>query len=216
MMENIYGFLVLVLIKYIKQIILYYLRPSLPVPFPEGIASDGTNIWVASDFAPWVVYQFKLSVPCFAKNTQILTSTGYRYVQDLQTGDLIKTLNHGYKPLKLIGTKEINNPVSNERIKDQLYKCSIQAYPELFEDLIITGCHSILVGYFVDDKQRNKTIEVNGDTYVTDGKYRLPVCADDRAEIYQNKGQFAVYHFALENDDELWGLCEWIIGRNLL
>ena len=45
-------------------------------------------------------------------------------------------------------------------------------------------------------------IETNGNTFVTDGKYRLPACADNRAHIYQEKGQFAVYHFALEHDDE--------------
>ena len=143
-----------------------------------------------------------LPFPCFKENTKILTSSGYRYIQDLRKGDLIKTLKHGFKPINIIGKRTINNLSSDERIKDQLYKCSVEQYPELFEDLIITGCHSILVGRFSDKKQRDKTIEVNGDTFVTDGKYRLPACADERSQIYKKKGEFIIYHFALEHDDE--------------
>ena len=74
-------------------------------------------------------------------------------------------------------------------------------YPEVFEDLIITGCHSILVDDFVNEEQKQKTIDVNGDTYVTDRKYRLPACADPRASIYENQGTYTIYHLALEHDD---------------
>ena len=171
--------------------------------YPFSVASNGANVFVSvDDEGNYHVTQIYVSVPCFAKNTKILTDGGYKYIQDLRVGDLVKTFKNDYKPIKLIGTKEIYNPSSAERIKDQLYKCSTKDYNELFEDLIITGCHSILVGRFVDDKQRNKTIEVNGNTFVTDGKYRLPACADDRAQIYEKEGQFTVYHFALEHADE--------------
>ena len=44
-------------------------------------------------------------------------------------------------------------------------------------------------------------IEVNGNTYVTDGKYRLPACADERTSVYDTEGNYTIYHLALENDD---------------
>ena len=91
-------------------------------------------------------------------------------IQDLRKGDLVKTFNHDYIPIEMIGKREIYHPALNERIKDQLYKFSQTNYPEIFEELVITGCHSVLVDNFTSEEQRNKTINVNGDTYVTDNK----------------------------------------------
>lgn len=147
------------------------------------------------------IVEFELPIICFKKNTKILTNNGYRYIQDLKKGDLVKTLKHGYKSIYKIGNKQIHHKVRSSRVKDQLYRCSQEKYPELFEDLIITGCHCILVDGFVDEKQRQKTIDINGHTYVTDNKYRLPACADYRATVYESPGEYSIYHFALENDD---------------
>lgn len=140
-------------------------------------------------------------VPCFNKDSKILTINGYIPIQNLRKGNLVKTLKDGYKPIDMIGYREIYNPICEERIPDKLYKCSQSEYPEIFEDLLITGCHSILVDDFTSEEQREKTIEVNGDTYVTDGKYRLPACADSRSSVYETPGTYTIYHFALENDD---------------
>jgi uncharacterized protein YjbI with pentapeptide repeats len=143
----------------------------------------------------------KEQFPCFKEDTKILTIQGYKLIQDLRKGDLVKTLKHDYKPIDMIGKREIYHPASKERIKDQLYKCSQENYPEIFEPLIITGCHSILVDNFTSEEQKQKVIEVNGNTYVTDNKYRLPACADPRASVYETVGIYTIYHLALENDD---------------
>lgn len=140
-------------------------------------------------------------IVCFKKDSKILTNKGYVLVQDLRKGDLIKTLRNDYKPIDMIGRRDIYHPASQERIKDQLYKCSQTKYPEVFEDLVITGCHSILVDRFADEDQKEKTIMVNGDTYVTDRKYRLPACVDKKSSVYETKGIYTIYHFALENED---------------
>ena len=101
----------------------------------------------------------------------------------------------------MIGKRDIYNPAEKERIKDQLYKCSQEQYPELTEPLIITGCHSILIENCVTHKQIEEIKEVLGNIYITDDKYRLPACVDERASIYEKKGNFTIYHIALENDD---------------
>jgi surface protein len=140
--------------------------------------------------------------PCFKEGSKILTDTGYKAIESLRKGDLVKTLKHGYKPIVMIGKRDIYNPAQKDRIKDQLYKCSQDKYPELTEDLIITGCHSILVDRFTSNKQKEKAIEVNnGKLCITDNKYRLPACLDERASVYEVKGNFTIYHIALENDD---------------
>jgi surface protein len=140
-------------------------------------------------------------IPCFKQDTKILTDKGYKFIQHLRKGDLVKTYKHNYKAIHMIGKKDINHCALQERIKYQLYVCRQKEYPEVFEDLIITGCHSVLVNDFVNEEQRNKTIEINGQIYITDDKYRLPVCADLCASVYETPGTYTIYHLALENDD---------------
>lgn len=139
---------------------------------------------------------------CFLEDSKILTDKGYVCIQDLKKGDLIKTLVNEYLPIYKIGKKDFLQTSTKERKPDKLYKCCKEKYPELIEDLIITGCHCILVDDFLNETERNKTKEVNGDIYITDNKYRLPACVDERTSIYEKQGKTIVYHIALENADD--------------
>jgi hypothetical protein len=56
----------------------------------------------------------------------------------------------------MIGKREMHHHAVQERIQDQLYKCSPAEYSEVFEDLIITGCHSILVDNFANEAEKEK------------------------------------------------------------
>jgi len=141
------------------------------------------------------------NIVCFKENTKILTDIGYVYVQNLKKGTLVKTLYHGFKPIHAIGTKIVDHVALDERIPNQLYKCCAQNYPTLFEDLVITGRHSILVNNFISDEEREKTREVNSEIYKTDDKFRLPACVDKRSKVYETAGSYTIYHFALENDN---------------
>ena len=144
---------------------------------------------------------YTIKIPCFKEDTKILTDMGYVPIQDLHKGDLIKTLKSDYKAIDMIGKREIYHIGIQERIKDQLYKCSEDNFDEIFEPLIITGCHSILVDEFIDEEQKQKVIEVNGNIYITDNKYRVPACADSRTSVYEKTGTYTIYHLALENED---------------
>ena len=53
---------------------------------------------------------------------------------------------------------------------------------------------------FGNDQQREQVSEVLGNIYVTEGKYRLPACVDERSKVYLEKGDFTIYHIALENE----------------
>jgi hypothetical protein len=139
--------------------------------------------------------------PCFKEGSKILTDKGYRKVEELRKGDLIQTFSNGLLPIDMIGTSEMYNSGDDERIKDRLYTCSRLRYRDLFEDLVITGCHSVLVNDFKDDNEANKTKEILGGIYSTDKHYRLPACVDQRSIPYPVKGTFNIYHIALENDD---------------
>jgi hypothetical protein len=112
----------------------------------------------------------------------------------------------------MIGQRKMEHNALEERIKDQLYKCSSKQYPELIEDLIITGSHSILVDDFINNDQRNQTEKVLGNIYVTDNKYRLPACVDERSTVYENKGTYTIYHIALDNENYYGNYGIWANG----
>jgi hypothetical protein len=166
----------------------------------QTLGVEQTGIWVFTSLQSANQAQQQPALTCFNFGSKILTDRGYIPVQDLKRGDLVKTLDKGFVPIYKIGFKEIHNPRVEDRIKDQLYVCSNKNYPEVFEDLIITGCHSILVPEFKEG-QKEKTAELLGRIFITDNRYRLPACLDERAEIYPKSGKFSIYHIALENDD---------------
>jgi hypothetical protein len=139
-------------------------------------------------------------LPCFLKGSKILTDKGYVPIEDIRKGHMVKTVLNGFVPVHAIGFRKIDHECLEERDKDQLYLCSPKNYPELFEDLVITGCHSILVDAFTSEEQRTETEKLVGAAFVTNGYYRLPACVDRRTEVYSAKGTYDIYHIALEND----------------
>jgi hypothetical protein len=142
--------------------------------------------------------------PCFLEGTKILCFENnkevYRPVESLRKGDLVKTIYNGYVPVYMMGTTSLYNPGNDYRIANRLYKCPKENYPSLFEDLYITGCHSILVPSMTDDQWEN-TKAVNGNIYVTDNHFRLIACADEKAEPFNKEGFMNIYHIALEHHE---------------
>jgi hypothetical protein len=92
------------------------------------------------------------------------------------------------------------NPAHTLRGKDRLYVCTKANYPEVTEDLVITGCHSILVKSLTD-KQRADVVDLAGRIFATDDHYRLMACLDNRAYPYTEEGVHTIWHFALEHND---------------
>lgn len=147
-------------------------------------------------------YYLYPSAPCFLEGTTILCQVEglekYLPVEQLKKGTLVKTSLDGYKPVVLLGKGTIQNPGNDERTENRLYKCSPSKYPELTDDLYLTGCHSILE-FPITDKQKEDTIAHLGRLFVTDKKYRLMACVDERAEPWNSEGAYTIWHFALEN-----------------
>lgn len=149
-------------------------------------------------------YRLFPSSPCFLEGSKILSLMGgeevYVPIEKLQKGDLIKTSRNGYKKIEVIGKGTIVNKGDGARIEERLYKCSKDKYPELSEDLYITGFHSILVDNLTD-AQKETIIKTMGKLYSTENKYRLIAYADERAEPWSSEGKFTIWHLALENTD---------------
>ena len=145
------------------------------------------------------------SNPCFREDSKILCFSQnkqmYKRVQDLRKGDLVVTAKHGLVPIYKVGTSEFFNPGTDERIANRLYKCSPAKYPSLFEDLYITGCHSILVDS-ITNVQRECTEAILGKIFLTDNKFRLIACLDEKAEPYNKHENTRIYHIALEHAND--------------
>jgi hypothetical protein len=144
------------------------------------------------------------AVPCFKDDTKILCFKDekevYVKVQDIRRGDLIKTSLNGYVPVNMIGKTKLYNSGNALRGTDRLYVCSPDKYPQLTEDLIITGTHSILEDT-ITDEQRKGTVEMLGRVMVTDKKYRIMAFLDDRATPYLEEGVFTIWHIALDHEN---------------
>jgi hypothetical protein len=150
-------------------------------------------------------YYLYPSAPCFLEGSTILCQVdgveSYVPVEQLKVGTLVKTTLNGYKAVVLIGKGSILNAGDNSRTENRLYKCSPSKYPELTNDLYITGCHSILE-FPITEKQREDIMKHFGKLFVTDKKYRLIAYLDERAEPWNSEGTYTIWHFALENKDE--------------
>jgi hypothetical protein len=174
---------------------------------PNSVGTSPQNVvYVNGDIlisdGPYLMYP---AAPCFLEGSAILCQVDgverYVPVEKLTKGTLVKTSLDGYKPVVLVGQGTIQNPGTDERTEARLYKCSPSKYPQLAEDLYITGCHSILE-FPITDKQKEDTIKHLGKVFVTDKKYRLMACVDDRAEPWNSEGAYTIWHFALEHDDD--------------
>ncbi len=143
---------------------------------------------------------------CFKEDSEILTydeaadKEEYVKVQDLRKGVLVKTLRSGYVPVKIATTSKVYNPGNGKRSEHCLFRCPTSVFPELKEDLIITGHHSILVDNLTEE-QINEIQDTYGRVYITEKKYRLPAFIDERTVPYEQEGTFNICHFALENNN---------------
>ena len=168
---------------------------------PFGAGFDASN-WPF--FNSSYTYYLYPSGVCFLEGSQILCLVDeketYVPIETMRVGTLVKTSRNGYKKVELIGKNSIVNPGDNERSESRLYKLSPSKYPELKEDLIITGAHSVLVDN-ITDKERDEITKHLGRIFVTDEKYRLMAMLDERAEPWASAGEYMIWHFALENDD---------------
>jgi hypothetical protein len=173
-------------------------------------SSNSANVYntndVLSSGGTYILYPYvpDTNIQCFLEGTKILAfldnQEKYVSIESLKRGDLIKTSRDGYKRIELIGKGTVKNPGNKERVENRLYRCTPTKYAGLKESLYITGCHSILVDSLTK-KQREDTIKQLGKIFVTDKKYRLMACVDDKSEPFESEGVFNIWHLALEHSD---------------
>ena len=146
---------------------------------------------------------------CFNEGTKILCQNEYIAIENLRKGDLVKTYNHGYRKIDLIGkNRMINNP---DTWHGCMYKMEKTAQNGVLEDLIVTGGHAILVDDLGEHTQQNE--EKFGGTQMIDDKYLLLSAVSNDFIKIEGIQSYTYYHFTLENDgndDQRFGV--WANG----
>jgi hypothetical protein len=175
--------------------------PQSPFTYSLGIStlSGTSSITVNSNFflTETICFNVDTKISCFKNNIETDIE-----IQNLKKGDLIKTIKNGFMPVNAIGKSLCYNPKNKERTKSRMFRLKKEKYPELKEDLIITGGHSVLVPNLSIEKY-DEIIRIQGKMYATDDMYRLPAYLDDRSDIYTDEyGDITVYHISLGEDEK--------------
>lgn len=183
-----------------------YLYPSADSPspgigIPQVLATESDGMYLST------YGETPVDPICFKEGTKILClkdgKDTYVPIESMRPGTVVKTYLHGYKKVEHIGFSKAYNPGNGKKSLANFAKCTPAKYPELTDDLVITGAHSILVST-ITPKQEEDLRELMGKIYITDDKYRLVACLDDRADPYPDEGTYTIWHFALENEQYTW------------
>jgi hypothetical protein len=199
-------------------------KGTTPVTYSYSLSPDGSNkvavsdgSFVATGVNPYATFYvvadnlagslisapFIWQYPCFLECSKILRMNletdeeEYIAVEKLKRGDLIRTVEHGYKAIELIGNTKIQNP-NNQNPSKCLYWFRKSNIKGMTSDLCVTGDHCILHKTNTEEKKA-RVMEYMQDIYVTERHYRVPAWLDDRAELYTEPGPVTIWHFALEN-----------------
>jgi hypothetical protein len=130
---------------------------------------------------------------CYNEGTMVLTMKDgieqFIKIENLRKGDLIKTYLHGYKPIDLIGRKNMfNNP--KEEI-NSMYEVG---------NLIVSGGHYLLVDSIKSERKFYKQ------NMKIDDKYCLLTCDYDKAKKIIDTKLYTVYLLVLEGENERYGI----------
>jgi hypothetical protein len=193
-----------------------------PYTYPRGIAFKDDFLYFIDTTNPetetlgGTVYK-GVTASCYNFDTKILCLNDsleeeYIPIQNLKSGDVVKTYLHGYQRIDLIGKISFTNNPS--QWNQCMYKMEKTEENGLLEDLIVTGGHSILLDEFTESEKENlNKLGVKEYAYKIDDKYLLLVSASDKFIKLTGSNIYTCYHFVLEtngNDDKQFGI--WANG----
>jgi hypothetical protein len=170
-----------------------------------GYSLNGSTITLIGGIDDGNEYSVIISfvAACFNEGTKILCFKNkkdrYVPIEQLQSGDFVKTYKYGYRKIDLIGKNYLwNNPTNFSHC---MYKMAKTDTNGLLEDLIVTGGHSILVDDLGQYKECNQRL-FHGTTPKIEDKYLLLAAASNEFVQLTEPKKYTYYHFIVENNDD--------------
>lgn len=159
---------------------------------------------------------------CFKEGTKILCKLNgedvYIPVENIEEGTLVKTYKNGYKKCKF-NMRELLKNTENHNINN-LFRQSKLTNSNLFEDLYITGSHSMLYDNLTEKEEEamykllatyNSKFDIEIPNRIED-KYKLIAYYDKTfTEVKQNISVY-IYHLVLESDNNNRNYGIWANG----
>lgn len=186
-----------------------YVDPNTQVSKTAFAYKKATNEWIyVMPYVTKYTVSTKLynpnNVPCFNHNTKILCfnknfEEEYLPIQSLRKGHLVKTFLHGYKKIKSIGINRFVNDPSNHR--RNMYVMKKEKNPNLIDDLIITGDHSILVDVVSREERIMTRKRFMKSEEQIDSKKLVMSSISKQFEQILNNDEYTYYHFCVEDEE---------------
>jgi len=181
---------------------------------PRGIALDVSYAYVTNIYNNTIskITLNEQPIGCFLADSKVLTDSQLVPIQFLKKGDLVQTLNHGLLPVKFVGKRSFFNQLTEKKMNAHLYKLNKNDFPELLEDLFITGGHPLLVDD-VDEETKKKLLDRSDITsIITEGKYRVFAMDHPKSELWNEEGDYEIFDIVLENEDPKQNYGIWVNG----
>ena len=159
---------------------------------------------------------------CFKEGTKILCKLNgqdvYIPIEYIEEGTLVKTYKNGYKKCKFNMKELLNN--KKEHSINNLYRLSKLTNGNLFEDLYITGSHSMLYDDLTEKEEEamNKLLAVYNSKFdieissKIEDKYKLIAYYDNTFTEIKKDININIYHLVLESDNKNRNYGIWANG----
>ena len=140
---------------------------------------------------------------CFKEDSEILclidNEEKYVKVQEMKPNMLVKTHNEDYVAVDTIGWFMLDNQQNSERHPNGLYELTKEKYPELTNNLILTGNHCILVDKLHAQPLNTYKFARHAKLH---NKHKLPCVANEHAIPYKKEGLHKIWSFCLQSEDK--------------
>lgn len=109
--------------------------------------SSGTFTLPSGITVTYSAFENGTGVPCFTRDTAILLETGSQPIQNLRTGDLIATMEHGLQPVRWIGRRRFDRSTleDNSRLLPVRILAGTLGGGMPGRDLLVSRQHRMLV-----------------------------------------------------------------------
>ena len=142
----------------------------------------------------------------------------YIPIEYIEEGTLVKTYKNGYKKCKFNMKELLNN--KKEHSINNLYRLSKLTNGNLFEDLYITGSHSMLYDDLTEKEEEamNKLLAVYNSKFdieissKIEDKYKLIAYYDNTFTEIKKDININIYHLVLESDNKNRNYGIWANG----